>query len=133
MDDALAAGLVAAAGSGMPSTAYALAAGRDPLEATLAAGSILLPDEERRLQLLIAAGVVHLGLSLGWAALLARVLPPRHTAAWGAAAGLAIAALDLGLGGRRFPRIRALPLAPQVADHVAYGALAGATLARRRS
>jgi hypothetical protein len=46
--------------------------------------------------------------------------------------GLAIAALDLGIGGRLFPRIRALPPAPQVADHVAYGATVGYVLARRR-
>lgn len=133
MDDALAAGLVAAAASGIPSTAHAVATGRDPLEATLAAGSMLLPDEERRLPLFLAAGFVHLTLSLGWAAVLARVLPRRRTAAWGAVAGLGIAALDLGVAGRRFPRIRALPLAPQIADHVAYGALVGAALARRRS
>jgi hypothetical protein len=132
MDDAVAAGLVAAAASGIPSTAHALLTGRDPLEATLAAGSILLPDEERRLRLLLAAGVVHLTLSLGWAAVLARVLPPRRTVAWGAASGLAIAALDLGLVGRRLPRVRALPLAPQVADHVAFGALVGAVLVRCR-
>ena len=61
--------------------------------------------------LLLAAVPVHLALSLGWALLLARVLPRRHTVAWATAAGLAIAALDLGVVGRRFPRIRALPLA----------------------
>jgi hypothetical protein len=133
MDDALAAGLVAAAASGIPSTAHALATGGDPLAATLAAGSVVLPDEERRVPLLLAAAGVHLALSLGWAAVLARALPRRHTAAWGAAAGLGIAALDLGVAGRRFPRIRALPLGPQVADHVAYGALVGAVLGRRRS
>ena len=43
----------------------------------------------------------------------------------GALAGLAIAALDLGLVGRRFPRIAALPLLPQLADHAAFGAIAG--------
>jgi hypothetical protein len=44
-------------------------------------------------------------------------------------AGLAIAALDLGLVGRHRPLIRALPLLPQVADHVAFGAVAGTVLA----
>jgi hypothetical protein len=52
---------------------------------------------------------------------------------WGALAGLGIAALDLGLIGRRFPRVRALPQLPQVADHVAYGATVGAVLALRRA
>ncbi|MBA2331824.1 MAG: hypothetical protein H0V94_03430, partial [Actinobacteria bacterium] len=50
----------------------------------------------------------------------------------GAAAGLAIAALDLGVAGHRFPRVRALPLAPQILDHLAYGAVVGSVLERRR-
>ena len=41
--------------------------------------------------------------------------------------------IDLGVVGRRLPRIRALPLLPQVADHVAYGAAVGAVLSRRGS
>jgi hypothetical protein len=106
--------------------------GRDPLEAALAAGSILLPDETRRGRLLAAAVPVHLALSLGWGVVLARALPRGPTAAEGAAAGLAIAILDLGVLGRRFARIRALPLAPQLADHVAYGAAVSWVLARRR-
>jgi hypothetical protein len=49
------AGLWAAVLSGAPSTLHALATGRDPLAATLAAGSILLPGETRRTRLLAAA------------------------------------------------------------------------------
>jgi hypothetical protein len=49
---------------------------------------------------------------------------------WGALAGLAIAGLDLGVLGRHWPRIRALPTLPQVADHVAFGALVGAVVSR---
>ncbi len=41
----------------------------------------------------------------------------------GAVAGLVIAALDLGVIGRRYPEIRALPRVPQVLDHVAFGVL----------
>ncbi len=59
---------------------------------------------------------------------LAAALPRRHTALWGAAAGVAIAAGDLGLVGRRVPPIRALPVVPQVADHLAYGAVVGVVL-----
>jgi hypothetical protein len=125
---ALRAGAVAAVVSGAPSTAHALATGRDPLEATLAAGSLLLPRETRRVPLLAAAVPVHLALSLGWAVVLDRA-GVRSTRA-GAGAGLAVAALDLGLVGRRFPRVRALPLWPQVADHVAYGAVVGSLLRR---
>ena len=47
-------------------------------------------------------------------------------------AGLGIAALDLAVVGRRHPRIRALPVLPQVADHVAYGVTVGAVLRARR-
>ena len=119
--DGVVAGSVAAVVSGLPSTLYAVATRRDPLEATLAAGSILLPNETRRVRLVLAAAPVRLAISLGWSLVLARALPRRRPRFEGAVAGLAIAALDFGLIGRRFPRIRALPVAPQIADHVAYG------------
>ena len=130
--DALAAGAVAAVVSGAPSTLWALSTGADPLAATLAAGSVLLPHETRRGRLAIAAIPLHLALSFGWAVVLERVLPRRHEVAGGAAAGLAIAALDLCVAGKLSPRIRALPLLPQLADHVAYGLTVGFVLARRR-
>jgi hypothetical protein len=131
-EDGLTAGFVAAILSGLPSALWSLAARRDPLEATLAAGSILLPSERSRSRLVAAAIPVHVSLSLGWALVLARVLPRRCETAAGAVAGLGIAALDLGLIGRRFQRIRALPWLPQVADHVAFGATVGYVLGRRR-
>ena len=117
--------------SGAPSTLHALAAGRDPLEATVAAGSILLPGETRRTRLLAAAFPVHLALSLGWALALDRT--GVRGARRGALAGLAIGVVDLSLAARVRPRIRALPLLPQLADHVAYGAVAGHMLARARA
>ena len=132
MRRALLAGAFAAVVSGAPSTAYALARRRDPLEATLAAGSILLPRERRRGRLALAAVPVHLALSLGWAAVLERVLGRRPSVAAGAVAGLGIAAADLGVVGRRFERVRALPLLPQVADHALYGAAVAFVLRRRR-
>ena len=105
---------------------HALATGRDPLEAARAAGSILLPRETSRARLLAAAVPVHLGVSLLWTLVLERagVRGVRR----GAVAGLAIAALDLGLIGRRFPRVGALPRAPQLADHAVFGAIAGVLL-----
>jgi hypothetical protein len=48
----------------------------------------------------------------------------------GAACGLAIATLDLGVLGRRFPEVRSLPLWPQIADHAAFGAVVGWALRR---
>ena len=133
LHDGLAAGTVAAVVSGAPSTLYALATGGDMMAATHAAGALALPHEQRRALLFLAAVPVHAALSVGWAEVLAAVLPRRRTAVWGALAGLGIAALDLGLIGRRFPRVRALPQVPQVADHVAYGATVGAVLALRRA
>ena len=76
--------------------------------------------------------MAHVGLSLGWATVLAAALPRRATLRWSLAAGLGIAALDLGLIGRRFERIRALDPVPQVADHLGYAITVGVVLRRRR-
>jgi len=131
--DVLAAGLAGAVVSGFPSTVWTLVEGGDPLDGARALGRVLLP-RSRSTPLLLAAGApVHLALSLGWAAALAPVLPrDRRGPVYGAAAGLAIAALDLGVIGRRIPAIRALPQPPQWADHVAFGLAVGVVLRLRR-
>ena len=116
----------AAALSGIPSTLHALATGRDPLETVLAAGAVVLPCETSRAKLAAAAVPVHLALSLGWTLALDRA--GVRTARAGALAGVAIAALDLGIATQMFPRVRALPLGPQLADHAAFGAIAGRLL-----
>ncbi len=126
------AGIIAGVLSGVPSTVHALATRRDPLAATRAAGSLLLPDEVRPARLLAAAVPVHFGLSVGWGVALAAVLPRRTATAWGVLAGLAIAALDLSVPGRRTAQVRELPRWPQVADHLAYGVIAAATVAASR-
>ena len=113
------AGLVGAAVSGVPSTVITLARREPLLDGARAAGAIVLPRETRTPVLLAAAVPVHLGLSLGWAAVISQL--PRQRAIFGALAGLAIASVDLGLIGRRIPAIRALPQKRQWADHVAYG------------
>jgi len=129
MLDGVVAGSIAAVLSGAPSTLHALVTERDPLEATLAVGSMLLPDERRRGVLLVAAVPIHVGLSLAWGVALARVVRgPRA----GALAGIAIHVVDFELIGRFFPRIRVLPRGPQLADHIAYGVVVGAVLARLR-
>jgi hypothetical protein len=77
---------------------------------------------------LVAGAVAHVGVSTVWGLALGYGLPRHHTVAWGALAGLGIAALDLGVIGRRFPAIAALAQVPQWADHVAFGAAVGALL-----
>lgn len=133
LSDGVASGAIAAALSGAPSTIHALSTRRPVLEPSLAAGSLVLPGETRTGPLLGAALVVHIALSLGWGVALSLTLSRSKTALWGGVAGLGIAALDLGVAGRHVPRIAALPLAPQVADHLAFGLVTGAVLARRRA
>jgi hypothetical protein len=122
------AGLVGAACSALPSTLYTLARGEDVLDGARAAGALLLPRERRTPVLLAAAVPVHLALSLGWARAMAAL--PRRGPGWGLLAGLAIAALDLRVIGRRIPSIRALPQGRQWADHAAYGLSVGWILGR---
>lgn len=128
-------GLVAGATGGLlggvPSTLYGLATG-GLLDPTFAAGSILLPGEERPGRLVAAAVAVHIVLSLGWGVVLAYALPRRHPAWEGAAAGLTIATVDLSMGRRLRPRVAALPPLPQVADHVVYGLAVGIVLGVQR-
>jgi hypothetical protein len=131
--DIAAAGLAGAAFSAVPSTAYSLFTGDDVLDGGRAAGAMLLPRERGTARLLAAGAVVHLTISLGWAAALTKLLPRGREPVTGVAAGLAIAALDLGVIGRRIPAIRALPQGRQWADHAAYGLVVGVVLRASRS
>ncbi|WP_410630848.1 hypothetical protein [Amycolatopsis sp. cmx-4-83] len=120
------AGAIAAVVSGIPSTVHALATGGDLLAATRAAGT-LIPGRRDRPG--VAAGLVaHLFIAAGWTGVLAVARCRGVTR--GAVAGLAIAALDLGLAARAYPAVRMLPRAPQLADHLVFGAVAGALLDR---
>jgi len=126
MREILKAGAVGAALSGVPSTLVTLARRESLLDGARAAGAIVLPSEERTAVLLAAAAPVHLALSFGWAFVL-DALGCRGPAS-GAVAGLGIAALDLGVVGRRIPAIRALDQPPQWLDHLAYGLAVGLVL-----
>ncbi|HEY8216489.1 MAG TPA: hypothetical protein VIH82_05095 [Acidimicrobiia bacterium] len=120
---------IAAVVSGAPSTIHALASGRSPLDAVRAAATLVPGNRARSWVGELAAGLAaHAVISLGWTAVLARVLPRRRAVWWGAVAGVGIAALDLGVVARRVPAIAALPTGSQVADHVVFGAVAGAVL-----
>jgi hypothetical protein len=129
----LVAGAVAGVVSGTPSTLFVFATDGDPLASTAAAGTLLLPHETRLARLVPAGVIAHAAISLGWGVVLSMALPRRHTAVAGAAAGALIATLDLRVIGRSVPAIAALDPAPQVADHLAYGAVAGAILKRLRT
>jgi hypothetical protein len=116
--------LVAATVSGVPSTLHALAtrggvrgAVAGALAATRAAGTLVPPGRPGLLRGLIAHGALSIVCGEG----LARVLPRRHSVVWGAAAGLALGVVNVGVIGRAFPAIRALALGPQLADNVAFG------------
>jgi hypothetical protein len=120
------AALVAGALSGLPSTVHAAATGRSLLASTRAAGQLLGRPS------VVRGGVAHIGLTAWWTWVLQALLPARNEPVWGAVAGAGIAALDLGLARGRWPAIAVLPTAPQVADHLAFGALVGAVLAHHR-
>jgi hypothetical protein len=128
----LTAGLAGAVWSGLPSTVWTLLERGDPAEAGRAVGKVLLPREERTWVLLVAGAPVHLALSVGWAGVLARVLPEHHEACLGVVGGLAIAGLDLVVLGRFFGPIAALPQGRQWADHAAFGLTVGLVLQNRR-
>jgi hypothetical protein len=130
--DAFVAGLAGAATSAIPSTTWSLLRGDDVLEGGRAVGAMVRPGETRTPALLLIAAPVHLGISLTWGAAMAAALPRRVEPAWGVVAGLAIAALDLAVIGRRIPAIRALPQGRQWADHVAFGLTVGSVLRTRR-
>ena len=131
--DALAAGLVGAACSAIPSTVWSLVKGDDLLDGGRAAGAMVLPHERRTTVLLMAAAPVHLALSIGWAAVMAAAVPRGREPAWGLVGAAAIATLDLAVIGRRIPAIRALPQGRQWADHAAYGLAVGLVLRARRA
>lgn len=109
--------------SGAPSTAYTLATKGDLLASTRAAGTLLGRPTVLR------GAVAHAGISLWWTWVMARL--GVRTPATGAVVGAAIAGLDLGVVGRRFPAIRTLRPLPQVVDHLAFGAVVGWVLRPR--
>lgn len=125
---------MAATFSGLPSTLYALRTGgslrsavRYVYDATCAVGTLVPPGRPGFMR----GAIVHLGISVASGGAFARTLPRRHSVVWGATAGLAIGVINVGMIGRRFPAISALPLLPQLADNVAFGVLFAAVADRR--
>lgn len=113
--------------SGLPSTVWAVGTRHSALEAARAAGTLLPGRRER--PSLIAGCLVHGTMSASWTTFMAIVWRRRPLSPLeGAAVGLAIAAVDLAVVGRRYPAIKALPPIPQWMDHMAFGAVAAACL-----
>ena len=133
MRDGIVAGAAGAALSGLPSTILTVARGDDVFDSTRAVGRVLLPDTDSDLALIAAGARAHAAISLGWGVVLASALPRRHTILAGVLAALGIVALDLGFVGRRLPTIAALDPLPEVLNHLAYGAVVGVVLSRRRA
>jgi hypothetical protein len=124
--------LMATLFSGLPSTLHALATGADPLEATRAAGAMLVPSATSTRMMVAAAAIVHPAVSLFWTAVFGWLLPRRHAALWAVGGSAAVALLDLlVIAPLAFPLVGALPFWPQFADHLLWGALLGGTLQAR--
>jgi hypothetical protein len=126
---------VAATFSGLPSTLYALhtggsfrSAARYVYDATCAVGTLVPPGRPSFMR----GAIVHVGISVALGEAFARTLPQRRSIVWGATAGLAIGVINVGMTGRRFPAISALPFIPQLADNVAFGVLFAAVADRRQ-
>lgn len=126
--------VLAATLSGAPSTLHALIEGRTlrsaaryVYDATRAVGTLVPPGRPG----FVRGALVHLAISMLCGEALARTLPREHRTEWGAAAGLVIGAVNVGVIGRSFPAIRSLPLVPQLADNVMFGAVFAMTLDRR--
>jgi hypothetical protein len=126
--------VIASVLGGVPSTVIALVRARgnvgrasaDVLASTRAIGVLLPPGRPG-----VARGAAaHGAVSVVMGELLARVLPRRPSLVRAAAAGLLMGVLNVGLVGRRFPSIRALPLLPQIADNIAFAVVLAAVADR---
>lgn len=130
------AGLWAALLSGAPATTVSLSRGEDVLASTEAVGAVFVRDPRKGWLRVTVGALAHIGISLFWARVLARVLSRRtgeiETVATGAACGAVIALLDLGVIGRFLPPIRRLDGGPLLADHLAFGGIVGWVVHRSR-
>lgn len=89
------------------------------IQATRAIGVLVPPWRPS----LVKGAVAHFAISAVAGEVFGRFLPARHTLAWGATGGAVMGFVNVGLIGRRFPAIRALPFGRQVADNVAFGVI----------
>ena len=88
-------------------------------DTTCSVGTLVPPGQPDFMR----GALLHVGISVLCGEGLARTVPETNSVIWGAGAGLAIGAINVGVIGRRYPAIARLPLVPQLADNVAFGAL----------
>jgi hypothetical protein len=125
--------LLAATFSGLPSTLHVLVTQR-----SLRSAAVYICDATRAVGTLVPPGrrgfrrglLVHIAISVLCGETLARTLPRDHSAAWGAGAGFAIGVINVGVIGKSYPAIQALPLVPQLADNVMFGTVFAVALNR---
>jgi len=123
---------VASLAGGLPSTTLAALQGRPVvaygLDTTRRVG-VLVPPFRRG----FARGVLaHAVISVVAGEVLAATLPRPRSIAWGAAAGLVMGIVNVGVIGRRIPAIAELPLAPQLADNIAFGMIFAAIVDHKK-
>lgn len=130
--EGLIAGAVAGTASVVPSAVHALASGRPWTLSERAAGNLVLPASTPPARLAGVGAVVRAAVALNWGVVLSRWLDRRHPIGHGLGAGLTLFGFQYLLIGRQRALVRVLPPAPQVADHLVFGAVAGAVLSRLR-
>ncbi len=130
--EGLVAGAVALPASMVPSAVQARVTGGRWWASEMAAGNLVLHASASPQRLVGIGTAVRSAVALNWGLVLSRWLDRRHPVLHGAGAGLALFAFQYLLVGRRRPLVRDLPAWPQVADHLVYGTVAGAVLARLR-
>jgi hypothetical protein len=96
------------------------------VRATRAIGVLVPPGRPN----LVGGVVAHFAISAAAGELFGRFLPVRHSVVWGAAGGAVMGLVNVGLIGRRFPAVRALPFGRQIADNVAFGVIFAAVADR---
>ena len=127
------AGAAALPPSTVPSALQAHLTGGRWWASEMAAGNLVLDASTSSRRLVQVGTALRAAVALNWGLVLSRWLDRRHPVLHGAGAGLALFAFQYLLVGRRRPLVRALPAWPQVGDHLVYGIVAGAALARLRA
>ena len=130
----LVAGGLAGLLGGIPSTVYLLVTGGDVFVSVNALVAMIAANELPVLHRVAVAAGIHFALSLFWASVLVALIPRRAPVLGALVASVLITFLDLKvIAPRYFAEVAALTFIPQLADHLAWGAVVGAVLRVRRN